>query len=151
MYIDIEDLTLNSLHTTLVFQAEDKVVTCPPLSLGMTEVCSVAVPTLCCCFSSPSHWKFCSKCFFLWGHDEKISLLLLRLRFVFTMKYFSDMHRLHLFVAAEYGCTLSNISHDKRRTSNNFVLRLKHQCRMKRFLGKIYIYEKLPQLSTLIN
>ena len=36
--IDIEDLTLNSLHTTLVFQAEDKVVACPPLSPGMTEV-----------------------------------------------------------------------------------------------------------------
>ena len=28
-YIDIEDLTLNSLHTTLVFQAEDKGVACP--------------------------------------------------------------------------------------------------------------------------
>ena len=44
IHIDIEDLTLNSLHTTLVFQAEDKGVACPPLSSGMTEVCSVAVP-----------------------------------------------------------------------------------------------------------
>ena len=50
MYIDREDLTLNSLHTTLVFQAEDKGVACPPLSSGMTEVCSAAVLTLCCFF-----------------------------------------------------------------------------------------------------
>ena len=35
-FINIEDLTLNSLHTTLVFQAEDRVVACPPLSSGMT-------------------------------------------------------------------------------------------------------------------
>ena len=69
----VDDLTLNSLHTTLVFRAEDKVVACPPLSSGMTEVC-FAVPTLYCCFSFPGRWK---KCFFLWGHDEKISLLLL--------------------------------------------------------------------------
>ena len=34
--MDIEDLTLNSLHTTLVFQAEDKGVAYPPLSSGMT-------------------------------------------------------------------------------------------------------------------
>ena len=55
--IDIEDLTLNSLHSTLVFQEEDKGVACPPLSAGMTEVCSVAAPTLCCClFSFPGHW-----------------------------------------------------------------------------------------------
>ena len=32
IYIDIEDLTLKSLHATLVFQAEDKGVACPPLS-----------------------------------------------------------------------------------------------------------------------
>ena len=31
MYVDIEDLTLNSLHTTLVFRAENKGVACPPL------------------------------------------------------------------------------------------------------------------------
>ena len=31
-FIDIEDLSLNSLHITLVFQAEDKGVACPPLS-----------------------------------------------------------------------------------------------------------------------
>ena len=49
----------------------------------------------------------------LWGQDEKISLLLLRLGYVFRMKYFSAMHRLHLFVAAEYGCALSIRSHDK--------------------------------------
>ena len=49
-YIYIEYLALYSLHTTLVFQAEDKGVACPPLSSGMTEVCSVAVSTLCCCF-----------------------------------------------------------------------------------------------------
>ena len=51
-YINIEDLTLNSMHTTLVFQAEDKAVAC------MTEACSfaLAVPTLCCClFSFPGH------------------------------------------------------------------------------------------------
>ena len=47
------------------------------------------------------------------GHDENISLLLLRLGFGFRMKYFSAMHRLHLFGAAEYGCTLSITSHDK--------------------------------------
>ena len=35
IYIDIADLTLNSLHTTLVFQAEDKGVACSPLSSGM--------------------------------------------------------------------------------------------------------------------
>ena len=29
------------------------------------------------------------------------------------MNYFSATHRLHLFVAAEYGCALSIISHDK--------------------------------------
>ena len=29
------------------------------------------------------------------------------------MKYFSAIHRLHLFVAAEYGCAFSIISHDK--------------------------------------
>ena len=34
----MEDLTLNSLHTTLVFQTEDKGVACPPLSLFMNEV-----------------------------------------------------------------------------------------------------------------
>ena len=45
IYIDIEDLALNSLHTTLVFRAEDKGVACPPLSSDMTEECSVAVPT----------------------------------------------------------------------------------------------------------
>ena len=28
------------MHTTLVFQAEDKAVACPPLSSGMTEACS---------------------------------------------------------------------------------------------------------------
>ena len=28
--INLEDITLNSLHTTLVFQAEDEVVACPP-------------------------------------------------------------------------------------------------------------------------
>ena len=49
----------------------------------------------------------------LWGHHKKISLLLLRLGFVFRMKYFSATQRLHLFVAAEYGCALSIISHDK--------------------------------------
>ena len=97
-----------------MFQAEDKGVTCPTLYSGITDVCSVAVPTLCCClFSFPGHWYFCSKCFFLWGHDENISLLLLRLGFVFRMKYFSAMQRLHLFVAAEYGCALSITSHDK--------------------------------------
>ena len=41
------------------------------------------------------------------GHDENISLLLLRLGLVFRMKYFSAMLRMHLFVAAEYGCILS--------------------------------------------
>ena len=41
-----EDLTLNFLHTTLVLQAEDKSVACPPLSSGMTEVCSIVVLTL---------------------------------------------------------------------------------------------------------
>ena len=40
--------------------------------------------------------------------------LLSRLGFVLRMKYFSAMHRLHLFVTAECGCTLSIISHDKR-------------------------------------
>ena len=28
--INLEDITLNSLHTTLVFQGEDEVVACPP-------------------------------------------------------------------------------------------------------------------------
>ena len=42
--MDIEDLTLNSLHKTLAFQAEDKVVACSPLSSDITEVYSVAVP-----------------------------------------------------------------------------------------------------------
>ena len=51
--IDIEDLTLNSLPTILVFQEEDKGVAYPPLSASMTEVCSIAVPTLSCCFSFP--------------------------------------------------------------------------------------------------
>ena len=50
LFIDIEDLTLNSLHTTLVFQAEDKGVAWPPLFSGMTEVCSIAVTTLYCYF-----------------------------------------------------------------------------------------------------
>ena len=111
--IDIEDLTLNSLHTTVVFRAEDKGVSCPPLSSGMTEVCSVAVSVLHCCFSFLGLWKFCSKCFFVWRHDEKISFLLLRLGFVFRIKYFFALHRLHLSVTTEYGCTLSIISHDK--------------------------------------
>ena len=57
--------------------------------------------------------SFVANAFFPWGHDENISLLLLRLGFVFRMKYFSAMHRLHLFVAAEYGCALSITSHDK--------------------------------------
>ena len=113
LFINIEDLTLNSLHTSLVFQAEDKGVACPPISSGMTEVCPSAVPTFYCCFSFPGHWKFCSKCLFLWGRDEKISLLFLRLGFVFKKKYFSAMHKLHLFVTAEYGYVLSITSHDK--------------------------------------
>ena len=46
-FIDIEDLTLNSPHTTLVFQAEDKGVACPPLSLGRTDVCTVAIYYMC--------------------------------------------------------------------------------------------------------
>ena len=47
-----------------------------------------------------------------------------------------------------------HLSHTRRerRTSDTLVLRLKHQCRMKGIYGKLfYIYEKLPQLSTLIN
>ena len=56
-FIHIEDFTLNSLHTTLVFQAEDKGFACSPISSGMTQVCSVAVPTLCCFFFPfPGHW-----------------------------------------------------------------------------------------------
>ena len=37
----------------------------------------------------------------------------MKLGFVFRMKYFSAMQRLHLFVAAEYGCALTIISQDK--------------------------------------
>ena len=40
--IDIEDLTFYSLYTALLFQAEDKVVACPPLSSGMTEVTTLS-------------------------------------------------------------------------------------------------------------
>ena len=46
LFIDIKDHTLNSLLKTLMFQAEDKGVTCPLLSLGMTEVCLIAFPTV---------------------------------------------------------------------------------------------------------
>ena len=115
LFINIEDLTLNSLLTSLAFQAEDKGVACPPISSGMTEVCPSAVPTLCTVVFSRfrASESFCSKCFFLWGHGEKIFLLLLRLGFVFKMKYFSTMHKLHMFVTAEYGYVLSIISHDK--------------------------------------
>ena len=42
LFIGIEDLTLNSLYRTLGLQVEDKSVACPPLSSGMTEVCSIA-------------------------------------------------------------------------------------------------------------
>ena len=35
LFIDREDLTLNSLHATPVFREEDKRVACPPLSSGI--------------------------------------------------------------------------------------------------------------------
>ena len=57
--------------------------------------------------------SFVANASFFWGHDEKISLLLSRIGFVFRMKYFSAMRRSHLYVTAECGCAISIISHDK--------------------------------------
>ena len=44
-FIDKEDLTLYSLHTTLVFQAEDKGYLCPPLEIPVSDLIYIYIIT----------------------------------------------------------------------------------------------------------
>ena len=68
----------------MVFQAEGKGVAYPPLSSGVTEAVRLPLRPCAVVFRfRTTESSVAKKCFYLWGHDGKISLLLLRLGFVF--------------------------------------------------------------------
>ena len=128
----MEDLTLNSLHTTLVFQAENNLFIVPPPPPPPPRKKHLLQNI----FIVPPQKKHLLQNLFIVPPQKKHLLQNLFIvppqKEAFTTKL--SVARKRKTGAQGRNGNRTHLSHTRRerRTSDNFVLRLKHQCRKKR-------------------